>query len=75
MKSTMAKQKKKRNKAYTGNDAAISRPTITRVSAVNRNKLQQWWFEKKRIVKPVGITVGVVSLVVWLIVELFSAVG
>lgn len=71
----MAKQKKKRNKVYTGNDSAVTRPTITRVSAVNRNKLQQWWFEKKRIVKPVGIASGVAVLVVWLIFELISVIS
>lgn len=71
----MAKQKKKRNKVYKGNDAAVSRPTITRVSAVNRNKFQQWWFEKKRIVKPVGIASGVAIFVVWLVFELISVVG
>jgi hypothetical protein len=42
----MAKQKKKRNKVYTGADASVTRPTVTRISAENRNGLQQWWFEK-----------------------------
>lgn len=68
----MSKQKKKRNKAYSGIDASISRPTVTRIEAVNRNKVQQWWFEKKRIVKPVSITGGVVVVVVWLIFELVA---
>ena len=68
----MSKQKKKRNKAYSGVDASISRPTVTRIEAVNRNKLQQWWFEKKRIVKPVAITSGVVVIVIWLIFELVA---
>jgi hypothetical protein len=66
----MAKQKKKRNKVYTGQDASISRPIVTRISAVKRNKVQQWWFEKKRIAKPVLITAGVVIVVVWLLIEL-----
>jgi hypothetical protein len=66
----MAKQKKKRNKAYTGQDASISRPIVTRISAVKRNKVQQWWFEKKRIAKPVLITAGIVIVVVWLLIEL-----
>ena len=71
----MAKQKKKRKKVYTGNDSTVTRPTITRVSAVNRNKLQQWWCEKKRIVKPVGIASGVAGVVVGLSVELVSVIG
>lgn len=70
----MAKQKKKRNKAYTGADAAVTRPTITRIEAVNRNKVSQWWFEKKRIAKPALITSGVVILVIWLIYELLRII-
>jgi hypothetical protein len=70
----MAKQKKKRNKAYTGQDAATSRPTVTRMSAANRNKLQQWWFDKKRVAKPVLIAAGVAIVVIWLLVELVRIV-
>lgn len=70
----MAKQKKKRNKAYTGADAAVTRPTITRIEAVNRNKVSQWWFEKKRIAKPALIASGVVILIVWLIYELLRII-
>lgn len=71
----MAKQKKKRNKQYTGADAAISRPTVTRLTAANRNKYQQWWFERKRIAKPVLIGVGVAIIVIWLVFELIRALG
>lgn len=70
----MAKQKKKRNKAYTGADAAVTRPTITRIEAVNRNKVSQWWFEKKRIAKPALIASGVIVLIVWLIYELLRII-
>lgn len=66
----MGKQKKKRNKAYTGADAAITRPIITRISASNRNRLAQWWFEHKRVMKPVLITAGVVLVIIVLIVEI-----
>jgi hypothetical protein len=71
----MAKQKKKRNKVYTGQDAAASRPTVTRISAANRNKAQQWWFEKKRIAKPVLIGVAVAIVAVWLLAELVRVVS
>lgn len=71
----MAKQKKKRNKTYTGADASVTRPTITRISAANRNKVQQWWFEKKRIAKPVGIAAIIVVVVAWLLFELFRIIG
>ncbi|HEU4831006.1 MAG TPA: hypothetical protein VFS65_02450 [Candidatus Saccharimonadales bacterium] len=66
----MAKQKKKRNKSYTGTDAAISRPVITRISAANRSKFGQWWFEHKRIARPLLITSGIIAILVWLTVEL-----
>jgi hypothetical protein len=66
----MGKQKKKRNKAYTGADAAITRPIITRISASNRGKIAQWWFEHKRIAKPILIGVGVAAAIIILIIEI-----
>lgn len=66
----MAKQKKKRNKSYSGTEASITRPTVTRLTAANRNKLQQWWFEKKRFAKPALIGSGIAIVVIWLLVEL-----
>jgi hypothetical protein len=66
----MVKQKKKRTKIYTGADASITHPVVTRISAANRNKVQQWWFEKKRIAKPVIITAVVAVVLVWLLIEL-----
>jgi len=66
----MAKQKKKRNKSYTGADAKITRPSVTKVKAVKRNRVQQWWLDNKRIAKPVLIAAAVVLVVVWLIIEL-----
>jgi hypothetical protein len=72
---SMAKQKKKRNKVYTGQDAAVNRPSVTRISAANRNKAQQWWFEKKRIAKPVLIGVAVAIIVIWLLIELVRIVS
>lgn len=65
----MVKQKKKRTKKYSGADAAVTRPVVTRVTAANRSKPSQWWFERKRILKPVLITTGIVTLLVWLIIE------
>lgn len=69
------KSKKKRNKVYSGSGAAMAKPTVTRISAVNRSKFGQWWFERKRIVKPVLIASGVVTVLVWLIVELVRIVS
>lgn len=50
-----AKLRKKRRKAYRGQDASAARPTITRISAANRHAVSQWWFEKKRVAKPILI--------------------
>jgi hypothetical protein len=66
----MAKQKKKRSKKYTGTDAAVTRPTVTRVKAVKRTKLQQWWLDRRRALKPALIAAAIISGVVWLVVEL-----
>jgi hypothetical protein len=66
----MTKQKKKRTKQYSGADAKITRPTLTRVSAVNRNKVQQWWIDNNRIAKPVLIAAVVAVIVIWLMIEL-----
>lgn len=70
----MAKQKKKRNKRYTGEDAAMTCPSITRVQAVDRGRVGQWWFEKKRTVKISAIATAVVSFIGWMIFELFRLV-
>ncbi len=64
------KQKKKRNKVYTGADAATSRPIITKISAANRNRVGQWWFEHKRVARPIIIAVIVATIITILIVEL-----
>ena len=65
----MAKQKKKRDKVYKGADAATVRPSVTRVSAIHRNKPHQWWVDHKKIAKPVLIATGVAVIVVVLIFE------
>ena len=65
----MVKQKKKRNKVYSGSDASVTRPTITKVSAVNRGRVGQWWFDNKRIAKPALIASGVVVVIVILTIE------
>ena len=64
------KQKKKRNKQYRGADAALQRPAVTKITAANRSKLGQWWFDRKKVLKPVLIGAGVVIVIVWLIIEL-----
>ncbi len=71
---SMAKVKKKRNKKYTGADAAATRPTITRVQAVNRSKLGQWLFENQKMLKMIRnvLLIGlVVAIIISGIVSLF----
>ena len=70
----MAKHKKKRNKVYTGVDAAMTKPVITHISAVNRNKPAQWWFDHKRMAKPILIASGVGVVVIVIIVEIIKLV-
>lgn len=64
------KQKKKRNKVYTGVDAAITRPIVTKITAANRNFISQWWFDHKRIAKPIIIAALVAAGIVILITEI-----
>lgn len=71
----MGKNKKKRNKKYTGVDAAISQPVITRIEAVNRNKVSQYWFDHKKIAKPMLIGSGVVAFLVILIFQIVQLFG
>lgn len=70
----MAKHKKKRNKVYTGVDAAMTQPVITRISAVNRSKPAQWWFDHKRIAKPILIASGVGIFVIVIIIEIIRLI-
>jgi hypothetical protein len=70
----MAKQKKKRTKKYSGVDAAMSRPSVTRVEAVQRSAFGHWWFEKKRIIRPIAIAALVVLIIGWLIYELIRLI-
>lgn len=66
----MSKNKKKRNKVYAGADAAITKPVITRIEAVQRSKIGQFWFEKKKIIKPILITSGIVTAAIILILQI-----
>ncbi len=64
------KQKKKRNKPYTGEDAALTKPSVTRITAVHRSKPKQWWFDNKRVAKPIIITGLVVAAIIWFVYEM-----
>lgn len=69
------KQKKKRNKTYTGVDAAITRPIVTKISAVSRNRVSQWWFDHKRTARPIiiaALVVIAIAIVIIGIVNIFN---
>lgn len=68
----MVKQKKKRNKIYTGTGAANARPVVTKISAVNRGKAGQWWYDRRRFVKPVAIAAGILLLLIIVIIGIVS---
>lgn len=70
----MSKHKKKRNKVYTGADAAVTKPIITRIEAVNRNKVAEWWFEHKKQAKPILIASGVIVFVIIMIIQIVSMI-
>lgn len=65
----MAKTPKKRNKPYRGEDAASATPNVRRYTAVERNVISQWWYDRKRVVKPVGIFLIVLVVFIWLVIE------
>ena len=70
----MSKQKKKRNKPYTGAGSNASRPQTIRVEAVQRGRVQLWWHERKRVLKPALITALVVVVIGYLLYELLRLV-
>lgn len=71
----MGKNKKKRNKIYTGAGSAQTRPIVTKVSATDRSKISQWYFEHKTIVKTIAIAIIIVTALTILIIEIFRALN
>jgi hypothetical protein len=74
------KKSKKRTKRYSGEDAkhlqtpTDTEPVVHRYTAVQRSGLGQWWFEKKRVIKPLASIVAIGVVGVWLLIELFRIV-
>ena len=71
----MAKNKKKRNKVYAGTEAALTKPIITRITAANRSKIGQWWFDHKKALKPILIAIGVIIFIIFIIIEIIHVVS
>lgn len=70
----MSKQKKKRNKVYTGAGSNAVRPKTIRVEAVQRGRMQLWWHERKRVLKPILIGTAVITVLAWLVYELLALI-
>lgn len=70
----MGKNKKKRNKVYTGPGAAVTKPIITKVAATDRSKLAQWYIERKTIVKTVATITAIVIGLTLIIIEIVKAI-
>ena len=66
----MTKQKKKRNKKYSGMDAAPLRAKVTRSTSTNRPKLSQWFFDRKKLIR----TIGMAGLVVVVLIIVISGI-
>lgn len=67
--------KKKRNKPYKGGKTSTNaRPTITRVSAVNRHPVHQWWLDHKIMAKPALIISGIAIVVVLIIIGIIGLI-
>ena len=67
----MVKTKKKRNKVYQGSIAA-ARPAVTRIAAVNRSAAGQWWYDHKRLARPVLIGAGILFVIILLTIGLID---
>ena len=67
----MVKSQKKRNKKYSGIDARSTKNTVRvhRVNAVVRSDFKQWVFERRKLLKRVGIGILIVAVITFLIVN------
>lgn len=66
----MSRKHKKRSKKYTGADAVATKPNVTKITAVERSPLNEWWFNNKKRFKIIAYIVGGVIVVSYLIYEL-----
>lgn len=71
----MAKVKKKRSKKYSGVDAAQQRPTVTRVQAVSRGRLNQWIFERQKLLKTTGTITLILAIILLIVSGIISLVS
>ena len=69
----MSKQRKKRNKQYTGQDAA-STPSVRHYVAEAKSPMREWWEGHKRQYKLIGGIGGGAIVAGWLLFELFRMI-
>jgi hypothetical protein len=73
----MGKNKKKRSKKYSGQDAKTDSNLlrVRKVNAVVRSPLKQWLYEHQKFLRRVAIAVVVIAVVVFLIVQAVIALS
>lgn len=65
--------KKKCTKQYKGSNAA-ARPSVTKVSAVKRAPLHQWWVDHQRMVRIWAIAAAVAFVVIVVVVGIIDII-
>lgn len=68
----MSKNKKKRNKVYSGPGAAITKPVITKIEASNRSKINQWFYERKKIIVTIAKIIGIIIFITLIIIGIID---
>ena len=69
----MSRKPKKRNKPYTGQDAAV-KPTVHRYQAIVRSPVGEWWHDHKKQVKIASMVGGGTIVFGYLIYEFLMIV-
>ena len=73
----MSKKHRKRTKKYQGEDAAApvpSEPVVHHYSAVDRGRVGQWWYERKKTIGVAAKAGAIILAVLWLLYELILIV-
>jgi hypothetical protein len=70
----MSRNKKKRNKPYTGADSTPAQPTVHRYTAAPRSPAGEWWQSHKRAVLLVSKIAGGIIVGGYLLYELIRMI-
>ena len=68
------KQKKKRTKTYSGLDARVATPQVTRVSAEERSRFKEWWLVYGQLTRLVGVAVGIIVVLVLVVIGIIGLI-